>query len=109
MCVVACFAAVREMLVNESALAYVAPGVTVHGMDVGRWLDRRRQHEVWQGLMDGHRERLEQLGVMLLPPEQEAPAKPSKGASGWWPWRRSTRARTGSVTAPRAHVERLVP
>ncbi|MFD4764429.1 helicase associated domain-containing protein [Streptomyces sp. NPDC058439] len=82
MSVAACFAAVREMLVDESALAYVEPGVTVHGMDVGRWLERRRQHEVWQGLMDGQRERLEQLGVVPLPPEQEAPAKPSEGASG---------------------------
>ncbi|MFF3404423.1 helicase associated domain-containing protein [Streptomyces sp. NPDC002659] len=30
------YAAVRELLVEESTLAYVEPGVTVHGMDVGK-------------------------------------------------------------------------
>ncbi|MFH9426264.1 Helicase associated domain protein [Streptomyces sp. NPDC017529] len=105
------YAAVREMLVEESVLAYVEPGVTVHGMDVGRWLERQRQHAVWQALMDGQRERLEQLGVRPLPPEKEAPAKPSKGASGAFERGVAAlaqyKARTGSVTVPRAHVERL--
>ncbi|MBT2508506.1 Helicase associated domain protein [Streptomyces sp. ISL-98] len=105
------YAAVREMLAEESVLAYVEPGVTVHGMDVGRWLERQRQHAVWQGLMDGQRERLEQLGVVPLPPEQEAPAKPPKAASGAFERGVAAltqyKARTGSVTVPRAHVERL--
>jgi hypothetical protein len=56
------------MLVEERVLAYIEPGVTVHGMDVGRWPAKRRKHGVWQGLMDGQRERLEQLGVVPLPP-----------------------------------------
>nr|WP_308378128.1 helicase associated domain-containing protein [Streptomyces sp. ISL-98] len=76
------FAAVREMLVEESVLAYVEPGVTVHGMDIGKWLEKQRQHAVWTGLMDGQRERLEQLGVMPTHPEQETSAKPSKGGLG---------------------------
>jgi hypothetical protein len=46
-------------------------------MDVGRELQKQRQHAVWQGLMDGQRERLEQLGVVPLPVEQEAPATAS--------------------------------
>jgi superfamily II DNA or RNA helicase len=105
------YAAVREMIVEESVLAYVEPGVTVHGMDVGKWLERQRQHAVWQGLMDGQRERLEQLGVVPLPPEQEAPAKTPKGGPG--AFERGVAAleqykgRTGSVTVPRAHVETL--
>ncbi|WP_331755419.1 Helicase associated domain protein (plasmid) [Streptomyces sp. NBC_00846] len=105
------YAAVREMLVEESALAYVEPGVTVHGMDIGRWLQKQRQHTVWQGLMDGQRERLEQLGVVPLPPEQKAPTKASKGGSGAFDRGVAAlaqyKARTGSVTVPRAHVEQL--
>ncbi|WP_073450272.1 DEAD/DEAH box helicase [Streptomyces yunnanensis] len=106
------FAAVREMLVEESVLAYIEPGVTVHGMDVGKWLERQRQHTVWQGLIDGQRERLEQLGVVPLPAEQEAPAKASKGPSAAFERGvealRQYKARTGSVTVPRAHVETVV-
>jgi hypothetical protein len=44
------YAAVREMLAEENELAYLEPGVTVHGMDVGRWLQRQRQHTIWHGL-----------------------------------------------------------
>ncbi|MFF1745708.1 helicase associated domain-containing protein [Streptomyces mirabilis] len=46
-------------------------------MDVGRWLRKQRQHATWQGLMDGQRERLEQLGIAPLAPEPEAPAQRS--------------------------------
>lgn len=68
------------MLVEESVLAYVEPGVTVHGMDVGRWFNKQREHATWTALADGQRERLEQLGVRPLPPTQETPAKASTGA-----------------------------
>ncbi|MDG9709364.1 helicase associated domain-containing protein [Streptomyces sp. DH10] len=40
-------------------------------MDVGRWLQRQRQHTIWHGLKDGQRLLLEQLGVTPLPPEME--------------------------------------
>ncbi|MFE4177464.1 Helicase associated domain protein [Streptomyces sp. NPDC056909] len=105
------YAAVREMLVEESVLAYVEPGVTVHGMDVGRWLQKNRQHAVWQGLLDGQRERLEQIDIVPLPPEQEAPSKAPKAASGAFERGLAAlaqyKARTGSVTVPRGHVEQL--
>jgi superfamily II DNA or RNA helicase len=105
------YAAVREMLVEESVLAYVEPGVTVHGMDVGRWLQKNRQHAVWQGLLDGQRERLERLGIVPLPPEQEAPVKASKEPSEAFERGLAALAqyktRTGSVTVPRGHVEQL--
>jgi hypothetical protein len=67
------------MLVEESVLTSVEPGVTVHGMDIGRWLQKRRQHTVWTALMDGQRQRLEQLGITPLAPapETEVPAAPS--------------------------------
>ncbi|KIZ15748.1 Helicase associated domain protein [Streptomyces natalensis] len=48
---------------------------------------------------------------MPLPPEQEAHAKPSKAASGAFERGIAAlaqyKARTGSATAPRGHVEQL--
>ncbi|MEU6012391.1 Helicase associated domain protein [Streptomyces sp. NPDC047453] len=106
------YAALRELVRDEEGQAdIVLPGVTVHGMDVGRWLQRNREHAVWQGLMPGQRELLEEIGVVPLPPKQEAPAKPSKAALGAFERGVAAlaqyKARTGSVTVPRAHVERL--
>lgn len=108
------YAALRELLRDEDQeqQTEVLPGITVHGMDVGRWLQKQRKHDVWPGLMDGQRERLEQLGVAPLPPEQEAPAKPSKAASGAFERGLEAlaqyKARTGSVgPVSRSHVEVL--
>ncbi|EGX54879.1 helicase [Streptomyces zinciresistens K42] len=106
------YAALREMLVEESVLAYVEPGVTVHGMDVGRWFNKQREHATWTALTDGQRERLEQVGIVPLPPEQETPAEAPTTASN--AFERGVAAlaqykgRTGSVTVPRGHVETIV-
>ncbi|WP_434098609.1 helicase associated domain-containing protein [Streptomyces mirabilis] len=102
------YAALQE-LVRDEDQAEVLPGFTIHGMDVGKWLVKQRKSAVWQALTDGQRERLEALGVVPLPPEQEAPAKAASGA-----FERGVaalaqyKARTGSVTVPRAHVETVV-
>ncbi|MEV4443495.1 Helicase associated domain protein, partial [Streptomyces sp. NPDC049577] len=105
------YAAVRELLAEEAGLTDVLPGVTVHGMDVGKWLARQREHAVWQGLLDEQRERLEALGITPLPPAQEAPAKARKGGSGAFERGvealRQYKTRTGSLTVPRGHVEVL--
>ncbi|WP_338775240.1 Helicase associated domain protein, partial [Streptomyces sp. DG1A-41] len=105
------YAALRELLRDEDQ-ADVLPGVTVHGMDVGRFVQRNRQHTVWTGLTDEQRERLEQLGITPLPPEQDTPAKAPKTASGTF--ERSIaalaqyKARTGSVgPISRSHIEVL--
>ncbi|MFJ9668799.1 Helicase associated domain protein [Streptomyces sp. NPDC101219] len=105
------YAALRE-LVRDEGQADVLPGVTVHGMDVGRFLAKQRQRAVWDGLMDGQRELLEAIGVVPLPPEQEAPAKAPKAASG--AFERGVAAlaqykeREGSVgPVSRSHVEVL--
>lgn len=96
-------------LVRDEGQADVLPGVTVHGMDVGRFVAKNRQHAVWQGLMDGQRELLEAIGVVPLSPEQEAPAKAASGA-----FERGVAAlaqyveREGSVgPVSRSHVEVL--
>lgn len=104
------YAALRELVAEEDRVD-VPPGVTVHGMDVGRWLAKQRKPEVWAALTDGQRERLEAIGVVPHPPEPEAPAKPpttgvsafEKGVAALAQYK----ARTGSVKVPRAHVERL--
>ncbi|WP_328864169.1 Helicase associated domain protein [Streptomyces sp. NBC_00341] len=106
------YAVVREMLVEESILAYIEPGVTVHGMDIGKWLAKQRKPEVWAALVGGQRERLEAIGVVPIAAELEAPANPSttpvsafeKGVAALAQYK----ARVGSVKVPRAHVEAIV-
>ncbi|MFE4369625.1 Helicase associated domain protein [Streptomyces sp. NPDC056835] len=108
------YAALRELVADEEGQAgqvEVLPGVTVHGMDVGRWLQKNRQNAVWQELMEGQRERLEAIGVVPLQAEQETPAKAPKGVSRAFDRGVAALgqyvARTGSVTVPRGHVEQL--
>ncbi|MFD3780187.1 helicase associated domain-containing protein [Streptomyces sp. NPDC058612] len=107
------YAAVREMTVEKTALVYIEPGVTVHGMDVGKWLERQRQPAVWTGLMDGQRERLEHLGIQPLAADQ-VDTGTGQDADGRLRGLRAGRsrlaqyaARTGTVTVPRAYVEVL--
>ncbi|WP_424893235.1 Helicase associated domain protein [Streptomyces sp. XH2] len=108
------FAALRELVRDEDGPAEVLPGITVHGMDVGKWLARQRKPEVWAALTKGQRERLETIGVTPLPTvpvEPYVPAEPStapvsafeRGVAALAQYK----ARTGSVTVPRAHVEAL--
>ncbi|MEU9575405.1 Helicase associated domain protein [Streptomyces massasporeus] len=105
------YAALRELLRDEDGQADVLPGVTIHGMDIGKWLARQRKPEVWEALTDGQRERLEQLGIVPPAPEPEAPVGPSKAPVSAFERGVAAlaqyKAREGSVTVPRAHVERL--
>ncbi|MGQ5580736.1 helicase associated domain-containing protein [Streptomyces sp. ECR3.8] len=71
------YAALRELVADEEGRADVLRGVTVHGMDIGKWLARQRKPEVWQALTDGQRERLEQLGITPHASKPQEPAKPS--------------------------------
>jgi hypothetical protein len=108
------YAALRELLADEHGQAgetEVLPGLTVHGMDIGKWLAKQRKPEVWQALHDGQRERLQQLGITPIAPEPKTPAKPpttamsafEKGIAALAQYK----TRTGSVTVPRGHVEQL--
>ncbi|MFF8382017.1 Helicase associated domain protein [Streptomyces sp. NPDC015661] len=107
------YAVVREMLAEETILAYVEPGVTVHGMDIGKWLAKQRKPEVWAALSGGQRERLEAIGVFPYPSEPKAPAPAKVSTTGVSAFERGVaalaqyKARTGSVTVSRAHGERL--
>jgi hypothetical protein len=107
-------AGLKELLMLGADLVDLEPGVTIHGHDIGRWLQRQRRHVVWQGLMPAQQERLATLGVEPHPAPAE-PKEPTKTASGS---RRGAferglaalaqyKARTGSVTVPRSHGEEL--
>ncbi|MGW1819182.1 Helicase associated domain protein [Streptomyces sp. NPDC002125] len=103
------YATARTLLSEETGLTEVLPGVVVHGCDVGAWLNRQREHTVWQGLMPEQRKRLEDLGLTPLP---AGPAKKTASAAG--AFERGVlaleqyKARTGSVTVSRAHIETVV-
>jgi len=108
------YAGVRECLTELGAeLVDLEPGVTIHGHDIGRWLERQRQHNVWQGLMPGQRERLTALGVEPYPapaePEQQAPRKAAGDRSTAFTRGVAALAqykeRTGTLVVPRSHVE----
>ncbi|MBF6050253.1 DEAD/DEAH box helicase [Streptomyces sp. NRRL B-1677] len=106
------YAAVRELLAEEdAALTELLPGVTVYGMDVGKWLAWQRRHEVWTGLLDGQRQLLEALGIQ--PTEQtEQSARTAVRPRGDAFARglaalRQFREREGHVWVPRQHVERF--
>ncbi|MEU7027946.1 Helicase associated domain protein [Streptomyces sp. NPDC046275] len=101
------YAALRELVAEEEGQAEVLPGVTVHGMDIGKWLARQRTPKVWQALTDGQRERLEQLGITPLAPAPEEPTRASTTFERGVAALAQYRARTGSVKVPRAHVELL--
>ncbi|WP_324801571.1 helicase associated domain-containing protein, partial [Streptomyces cyaneofuscatus] len=105
------YAALRELLTDEEDNSDVLPGFTVHGMDVGKWLAKQRQHTIWDGLMGGQRELLEAVGVVPEPPEQAEPVKaPGKAVSAFEKGVAALaqyKTREGSVKVPRAHVERL--
>ncbi|MFI7274518.1 Helicase associated domain protein [Streptomyces sp. NPDC049879] len=118
------YAALRELVRGEEDRAEVLPGVTVHGMDVGKWLARQRTPKVWAGLADGQRERLKQLGVTPLPQAAAsvaavvpAPAGPDRSEEASTApvsaFERGVaalaqyKARTGSLAVPRGHAEVL--
>ncbi|MFE7512149.1 Helicase associated domain protein [Streptomyces sp. NPDC057540] len=112
------YAVVREMLAEETILGYIEPGVTVHGMDIGKWLAKQRRPEVWAGLTDGQRERLEAIGVVAHAPALAGSAGAEEGptqhaAAPVNAFERGVaalvqyKAREGSVIVSRGHVERL--
>ncbi|WP_331742885.1 helicase associated domain-containing protein, partial [Streptomyces sp. NBC_01136] len=105
------YAALRELVRDEEGQPEVLPGFTVHGMDIGKWLAKQRKPEIWAALTERQRERLEQLGIVPLAPEPEAPAKaPTAAVSAFERGVTALaqyKARTGGVKVPRSHVERL--
>jgi hypothetical protein len=103
------YTALRELVRDEDQVD-VLPGVTVNGMDVGRFAQKQRQHAVWQGLMDGQRELLEAIGITPLPPEPEAevPATPSTAPVSAFEKGVAALAQYKAREGSRTHVETIV-
>lgn len=110
------YAALRELVADEEGQVgqvEVLPGVTVHGMDIGKWLAKQRKPEVWQTLTEGQRQRLEAIGVVPLAPPAEPKAPPAAPQTALSAFEKGVaalaqyKARTGSLTVPRGHVEAL--
>ncbi|MEV7994485.1 Helicase associated domain protein [Streptomyces sp. NPDC086077] len=107
------YAAVRELVRDEEGQADVMPGVTVHGMDIGKWLAKQRKPDVWQTLTEGQRQRLEAIGVVPLAPPAEPKAPATAPQTALSAFEKGVAAltqyktRTGSLTVPRGHVEQL--
>ncbi|QBR04627.1 helicase (plasmid) [Streptomyces sp. S501] len=103
------YATARSLLGEEGGLTEVLPGVLVHGCDVGTWINRQRDAATWEALLPEQRERLEALGLTPLP---AAPAKNTASTAGAFERGilalEQYRARTGTVTVPRAHIETVV-
>ena len=77
------FVAVRGLLADGAALADIAPSVTVHGEDAGRWLARQREHAMWTKLLPEQRDRLAGIGIEPLPaPTPKKAVNARTGASG---------------------------
>ncbi|MFF4213632.1 helicase associated domain-containing protein [Streptomyces sp. NPDC001796] len=104
------YAGVARLVALDAEPADIVPGVTSFGADVGRWLQRQRQHVVWEGLAPGQRKRLTDLTITPLLPEQKTPAKGSRGALDAFERGCAAlaqyRQRTGTVgPVSRSHVE----
>ncbi|MFF4291390.1 Helicase associated domain protein [Streptomyces sp. NPDC001633] len=107
------YAWVRALITEGGAAAgEITPGVTVHGADVGRWLEQQRQSAAWAALSAEQRGRLTVLGVE---PAAEAPQRAAAGGGRAAAWERGVAAarayleREGTlVGVPRAHVEAIV-
>ncbi|MFI8008261.1 Helicase associated domain protein [Streptomyces sp. NPDC086010] len=108
------YATARTLLSEEGGLTEVLPGVLVHGLDVGAWIGRQREHAVWQALLPEQRQRLEALGLTPLPAAPAVKAKPKGKVSSVGAFERGVlaltqyKARTGSLTVGRSHVEHVV-
>ncbi|MFX4293566.1 Helicase associated domain protein [Streptomyces bohaiensis] len=108
-------AALRLLVGDEpagSAAAAVPPGVTVNGMDVGKWAAKQTEPTVWDGLHNGQRERLETLGLHRGPdapatgpvPAQRRLTAFEKGVAAMRAWRE----REGDTPPGRTTVETVV-
>ncbi|MFE5562881.1 helicase associated domain-containing protein [Streptomyces sp. NPDC056544] len=108
------YAYLAQLLAEGARLTAIVPGVTRHGEDVGRWLASQRQN--WDRLNEEQQRRLATLGVKPQTAVQaRKTAAKTTTATGPRPGGEAFqkglealqqyKARTGSVTVSRGHVE----
>ncbi|MFI6690029.1 Helicase associated domain protein [Streptomyces sp. NPDC050485] len=100
----------------DGLLPAIEPGVLFEGDDLGKWLKRQQQANVWAQLSEEQQRRLSELGV--TPAEKPAPAAAARGAGKVQgkpsaAFQRGVRAlaqyvaREGHIRVPRAHAEEI--
>lgn len=106
------YAYLAQLLTGGAPLAEITPGVTRHGHNIGRWLAKQSDPQVWAELTGAQRERLGKLGVTPAPAPETAPEEAQNGAvqpatafDRGVAALRQYHARTGSLTVPRGHTE----
>ncbi|MCX4784416.1 DEAD/DEAH box helicase [Streptomyces sp. NBC_01264] len=97
----------------DGSLPDIAPGVTIDGDDVGRWLHQHKRPDVWAQLTAEQQERLSKLGVQPAPaPALTAPSAKvtpkaqqafQRGLAALAQWV----AREGTRPVPRGHTETI--
>ncbi|MFB6563912.1 Helicase associated domain protein [Streptomyces sp. NPDC056400] len=111
------YAYLTQLLAEGARLTAIVPGVTRHGEDVGRWLASQRRN--WDRLNEEQQRRLGELGVK---PQKAVRARKAAAKTAAEPGSRAGgtafqkglqalqqyKARTGSVTVSRGHVEAVV-
>lgn len=117
------YAALAYLLEGEDGAPDVRPGVRVHGIDVGTWLQQQTSPAGWAQLTAGQRQLLEQLGIQAPATTAEAgPGAAGREAPATVPGlegmnafergltaARQYLAREGHLAVPRKHEEVLHP
>ncbi|MGH3434672.1 MAG: helicase associated domain-containing protein, partial [Thermocrispum sp.] len=107
------YAKAQTCLDGGAEIGDLLPGVTVSGEDVGRWLARQTEPDIWQDLNTEQQQRLRDLGVK--PPAQPAGGRAGakRGNARELAFQRGLEAarrfldREGHLTVPRGHVEHV--
>ncbi|MEU6406672.1 Helicase associated domain protein [Streptomyces sp. NPDC046985] len=68
-----------DLVDADAHLPDIAPGVLMHGDDIGKWLQQQKQPAIWARLLPEQQEQLSQLGV--TPAKAPSPAPASKSAT----------------------------
>ncbi|MFJ5901550.1 Helicase associated domain protein [Streptomyces sp. NPDC093064] len=72
-----------DLVDADGSLPDIAPGVTMDGDDIGKWLQQQKQPGTWSRLLPEQQERLARLGIKPLETPSPAPAtlRTAKGSS----------------------------
>ncbi|MFD4976894.1 Helicase associated domain protein [Streptomyces sp. NPDC058424] len=72
-----------DLVDADGSLPDIAPGVTMDGDDIGKWLQQQKQTGTWSRLLPEQQERLARLGIKPLETPSPAPAtlRTAKGSS----------------------------
>ncbi|MFG3001887.1 Helicase associated domain protein [Streptomyces sp. NPDC048340] len=97
----------------DGSLPDIAPGVTIDGDDVGRWLHQQKRPDVWAQLTAEQQKRLSKLGIRPAPAPAHTAPSAKAGPKGQQAFQRGLAAlaqwvaREGARPVPRGHSETI--